>query len=122
MESLMLDTCRVTASGAGGSTFSEDTGQYTEPEPDTVYEGKCRVQVTGASVGEAAAGEHAWTSLTMTLQAPIVGTEDVRARHQVEILAAVHDPSLVGRKFLLTAISHKSDATCRRWQIVEVLS
>ena len=58
IEALMIDTCRITRPGDGVPVFDEDTGQYTNPEPVVVYEGKCRIQVLADLVGDDAESGH----------------------------------------------------------------
>lgn len=140
MESLMLATCRITRAAKLGdaeyvdvSTIDEETGQYPEQGRVTVYgpdvptgsDGKCRIQVKAdinSNVVETTAGEREWTYLTMTLQLPIEGSEDVRPDHICEILTSPEDESLVGRLMNVQGMYHKSQATHRRFRIREVVA
>lgn len=43
------DTVRVTRPASGPPVFNEETGEYTDPEPVTVYEGRGAVQSAGTA-------------------------------------------------------------------------
>lgn len=132
MESLMLATCRITrpaklgdAEYVDASTLDEETGQYPEQGRVTTYEGKCRIQVKAdinSNVVETTAGEREWTYLTMTLQLPIEGSEEVRPDNICEMLTSPEDESLVGRLLNVQGMYHKSQATHRRFRVREVIA
>jgi hypothetical protein len=121
-EANMTSTCLVTKDGAGDPTFNETTGQYTDPARVTVYEGKCRLQVTAIIAGsvDSDAGERLTTTQEAELQLPIGGTDDVAVDHQVKILTNPLDPALEDRVFSIVARHEKSQATSRRVRVVEV--
>lgn len=123
-ESLMTDTCRITKPGDGPRVYDPETMQYTDPARVTVYEGKCRVQIRGerSSGAEQEAGGRMVGTQQPELQLPVDGTEDVAPDHIVEMLTAVHDSSLVGRKFTIDGRHEKSQATMRRLRVIEVTS
>lgn len=125
VETLFLDSCRITKPGTGPTGFDEATGQNTPPPRVTVYEGPCRIQVKSdinSNVVETTSGEHEFTYLTATLQLPIAGTELVRPDNISEILACVDDPTMVGRLWNVQGVYHKSQATHRRFRIREVIA
>lgn len=116
-EALMVDTCRVehqtgsTNTDAGGST-----GIY-----DTLYTGKCRVQLVGAgSQALRDVGDQQVSVLTIQVQLPVVGTEGIHVRDRITILRATNDTDLVGREFRVTQPAPDSDAAARLLQCVEV--
>lgn len=126
MESLFLDTCRITKPGDGPRVFDDETGQYTDPARVDVYEGPCRLQVKAdinSNVVETTAGDREWTYLTASLQLPIAGTDDIRQDHIATILTCAHDETLVDREFNIQGLGqHKSDATHRRFRVRELIS
>lgn len=132
METLMLDTVRITKPGEGARVFDEETMQYTDPPRVVVYEGKCRLQVKAdinSNVVETTAGDREATYLTATLQLPIDADDstvvgepgDVRPDHVAEYLTCLTDATMVGRKWNIQGIYHKSQATHRRFRVREVI-
>lgn len=120
-ESLMVDACVITKAGEGSGVFNQDTGQYDEPDWVTVYTGRCRVQISADIVNatDSESAERQWTVQAAVVQLPVVGSEAVRVDQVVEITAAVHDQALVGRKYGVTALHHKTHATSRRLRVME---
>lgn len=45
---ILLDTVRITRAG-GPPVFNSDTGEYTDPQPQTVYEGRGAVLTAGTA-------------------------------------------------------------------------
>jgi hypothetical protein len=131
-ESLLTDTCKITAPGTGARTFNETTGQYTDPARVTVYEGPCRIQVKAdinSNVVETTAGEREWTYLTAQLQLPVNtpagATGDVTAikvDHVAEILTAPYSAAMVGRVFNIQGPYHKSHAVYLRFRVKEIVA
>lgn len=125
IEALMIDTCRITRPGDGVPVFDEDTGQYTNPEPVVVYEGKCRIQVRSDINSNAVAaviGEHEFTYRTGTLQLPIEGTGDVSTDSTAIVTACPLDADMVGRQLhVMAETKGKTHATHRRYRIREVV-
>jgi hypothetical protein len=115
----MTDACTVRRST--GET--EGPGGVIETTWSTVYDGQCRVQVSGrvqpgspADVGEAA--------LMLTqheVQLPIAAV-GILEGDRIEVTASAHDPDLVGRLYAVRAILTKSEATSRRVAAIEVTS
>lgn len=116
-ESLMLDTCTVTA--AGTNVTDDMTGEVTNTTT-TVYSGKCKVQ-QAAPVGQRVdAGQVSTILVGLSVHLPIVGSENVGRGHIVTITSAVLDTSLVGRTFEVHDLALKSFATARRLGCQEV--
>ncbi len=126
------DTCRITKPGVGARTFNESNGQYTDPARVTVYQGPCRIQVKvdiNSNVVETTAGDREWTYLVAQLQLPIdtppgstgsVAAVDVD--HICEVLTSPSDSTLVGAKYNVQGIYHKSQAVYRRFRVREVIA
>lgn len=123
-EALMVDTCRITRPGTGERDYDKGTMQYTDPQREVVYEGKCRVQLTAQSVGASnqAAGERLTTIQVAELQLPVVGTEGVAVHDVAEILTAKNDDALQGRQLTIAARHEKTHATSRRLRLKEATS
>lgn len=132
-EAEMIDRIRITRPGAGDRVFDDATGQYTEPDPVVVYEGKCRVQVRAdinSNAVEATFGDHEWTYRTAMLQLPIsAGPGDTGDPSLVipdcigELTASPLDPSRVGRVLNIVAETKtKTIASSRKLSVREVLS
>jgi hypothetical protein len=87
----------------------------------TVYSGKCQVQERDTQEQVALAGEADIDKQRYTVKLPVAGSEDVRPDDDVEMVSVVHDPSLNGRHFTVSAMHHKTFATARRLPVVEVV-
>lgn len=123
-ETLMRDTCRVTAPGPGDPVRNPDTGEVTYPDGPTVYEGPCRVRAENAVVAEAEAGERTVGVVRWTVSIPVIhptwDTSKVGRGHTVEVLTSELDPGLVGRKFTVSAGFVGSQNTARRLPVEAV--
>ncbi|MEV4521471.1 DUF6093 family protein [Micromonospora tulbaghiae] len=117
-EALMTDECVIRRDG--GTTYDPETGYPTE-STSQVYAGKCRVQQQSASAGAREVGEAAVLLLRLEVQVPmsVVG---VQADDVVEVTASRHDVELVGRRFRVRDLFHKTHATSRRLGVEEVTS
>lgn len=122
-ERTMSDTCRITRPGEGQGPFNPETGQYDDPLPVTVYEGKCRIPRRGtATTTTAAAGEQAFQVGEYPFEIPVEGDgyvvgEEVKPGQTVTYLTAAYDPSLAGRVFGIVDPVFQSQATKRRFKI-----
>jgi len=117
-EQLMTDAVIITAPGEGEPVFDPETGDYSTPEPVTLYEGKCRVQVPNVMETTPEYGGREVTVQTAILSVP-VGVEDVPVGATATITAAAFDPDLVGAVYRVTALHHKSQPTARRFRVEE---
>lgn len=116
-ESLMVDSCRITRPGDGDPVFNNATGQYDDPPPITVYEGKCRLQVRESNPSSADVAGASWTLQDLDLQLPVVGSEAVAEDQTVEYLTSAHDPALPGKRFRVSGLFVKTHATSRRLRV-----
>lgn len=115
---LMVDTCvikRITSHFTDGET-GIITSVYS-----TVYTGVCRVQRRTFFDRPHNAGEANELLLAVELQIPVsvvgVASEDI-----VTMLTSLHDADLVGRVFHVRGLSHKSHASARHFQCIEINS
>ena len=117
-ESLMVDTCTI-AHTTGEST-NDDTGVVT-PTTSTVYTGRCRIQQSqlGADSVPTDPGEAYARLVAFELQVPM-SVEVIRVHDVATVTASELDPDLVGRKFVILGLAHKTHATARRLQVQEV--
>lgn len=112
-ESLMVDTCTVTAAVA--LTTDDLTGVVT-PTLATQYSGRCKVQIAGAGGGSRTeAGAVSAVVLRMELHLPVTTSTTVSHGDLVTITASANDPMLVGRTFVLRDIPPKSFPTAHRF-------
>lgn len=114
-ERLMTDACLI----------RRRTGEYTDPSTGvitptyaTVYEGKCRVQQQTTQATEAKPGGAHLLILRLELQVPIAVT-GVEVADEVKVTASLADPDLTGRTLYVRDLAHKSQATSRRFQVME---
>lgn len=112
----MLDSCRITKPGVGPRVLDPVTGQYVDPAPVVVYEGRCRLGSAGqlAGISDAVAGEAVWDTQSSVLHLPVGGSEAVAPGHTVTYLTAVFDLSLVGNVYGVTGPHEVSQGTARR--------
>jgi len=115
-EALMVDACVVEAVTA--TTTDDITGQVTE-QTTTRYAGRCRVQQPAAMGQRTDVGEVTVTVLRLQLQLPVVGSETVARGDRVRLTASV-DTALLGRRWIVRDLAHKTHATARRLTIEEV--
>jgi len=115
----MTATCTITRAVAG-RTFNKATGTYTDPEPVTVYAGRCKVKSTARAVAEVEAGEQHVAVLDLALHLPIEGTGDVRRDDVARIDTNPDDPALVGRDFVVQAGDQGTTKTARRLPVEDV--
>lgn len=118
-ESLHVDQCRITRTGGARGPMDPETGQYPERPRVAIYEGPCRLQVTAADAAETGAGDMALRTQGTTLQLPVEATEDVAPGDVAEMLHSANDPAVVGRKYTVTTLHHKTHATSRRVRVTE---
>jgi hypothetical protein len=116
--SLMVDAITFTRA-TGTTTFDETTGRETAGAATTVYTGPCKVQRQRVAPADPEAGERTVTVEQVEVHVPVETTE-VRIGDVGTITSAVFDPALVGRKFRVTGLFHKSWATARRLRCDEV--
>jgi len=116
---LMVDACTIARETSGRAT-NLDTGQVVKVTT-TVYTGQCRVQHGGVQTASMPQiGEAQLELQELSLQLPITVT-DVRPDDLVTITSSVLDAGLTGRTFRVRGIGHKTHATARRLQLVEVI-
>lgn len=123
--SLMTDTCIVTAPGAGArGPINQTSLQYDAAPGDvTVYEGACRLgRIEIPHVTQAVGGEAAWNVQDSVLHLPMEDTDEVAAGQSVEYLSSAANPALVGRKFGIIGVVSGTNLTARRCIVREVVS
>lgn len=115
-ERLMTDLCIITS--VTGSTTDPLTGQVVEATA-VRYSGKCRIQAPGVQGAQADVGQVPVVVLRLQLQLPVAGSELVARGDTAEITSS-GDDALVGRRFAVRDLAHKSHATSRRLTIEEI--
>lgn len=117
VQALMVDTCTITR--VTGSSTDPGTGVVTETTTE-VYAGRCRVQGSKAGQGvRMDPGETSVVMLRLEVQLPmsVVGLAE---GDEVTVTASVHDEDLVGCRFRIHDLAHKTHATSRRVLVTEV--
>lgn len=113
----MRDACTIRRPDGTGTT-DPDTG-YPTQNYTTIYTGRCRVQQAVAIARPHEAGEDHVLIVRFDLQLPVAGTAGLKVNDQVTITAAVNDPDLINRVFLILELFHKSEPTARRVGMIE---
>ena len=115
-EALMVDTCTITR--VGTRTTDTTTAVVTTPTT-TLYTGRCRIQQAQAQAQREDIGEDHLLLLRLEVQLPMSLTGLV-VGDRITITAAADDADLVGRVFRVHDLAHKTHATARRPQCLEV--
>jgi hypothetical protein len=117
-EDLMRDEVTITRA-TGSASFDENTGRETAGTPTTVYTGPCRVQRRNVAEQTPEAGERTVTVQDVELHVPVTAT-GIDVGDLATINSAALDPELVGRRFRVVGLAHKTFATARRLRCEEV--
>jgi hypothetical protein len=116
---LMVDT--VTITRVTGTTTDPDTGVVT-PTTSTVYTGTAKIQQGAVPLGEPKdLGEASILVVRLEVHLPVSAT-GVLADDVVTVTASALDPDLVGKRFVIRSVAHKSFLTARRCDVSEVTS
>lgn len=114
-EARMTDAC--TSRRQTGTTYDDATGN-TVPTWTAVYAGPCRMKQPSAQANSSQVGE-----AQILLQSPELHVPMSAAMHrpgdEVTITASPSDPGLVGRVFIVRAVPAHSQATARRYGVLE---
>lgn len=114
----MTDTC--TTRRQTGTTYDDTTGATT-PTWTAGYAGPCRVRQPSAGGSRATVGE-----ADVILQRPEVHLPMTAALlspgDEVTLTGSVSDPLSIGRVFRVHAVPVHSQATARRYEVIERLS
>jgi hypothetical protein len=112
----MVDACTITRTT--GRSTDTTTGAVT-PTTSTLYTGKCRVQQQQAQATTEDVGEDQVLLLRLEVQLPMSVT-GLQVGDRITVTASAHDADLVGRVFRVHDLAHKTHATARRVQCLEV--
>ncbi|MCX4911804.1 DUF6093 family protein [Streptomyces sp. NBC_00878] len=99
------DTVRITDPSTGPRVFDTETGQYTYPEPETLYEGRGAVQTAGtaAEVIAIPGANLPWAPETRSKYRLLTPLDaPVAEKDQIVSVVAIHeggDLALLGRKW-----------------------
>lgn len=109
----MVDTCTITAPGAG-TTFDPNTGEYVTTPGATVYEGKCQVQVPSSIPQDVTAGDQLVVIERITVKIP--WDADAVPLNSVVTITAVAGVSGadVGTRYRVTGNHDKTFQTATR--------
>jgi hypothetical protein len=118
-EALMIDRCTIERVTGEPGSLDPETGVRDPAPSTTVYSDKCRVQTYEAHESTPDSGDHVWTVQRYAIHVP-VGT-DARVDDTVTITASPLDPDLVGRKYTVVALLHKTFATANRLAVDEIV-
>ena len=112
----MVDACTITR--VTGRTTDTTTGEVTDTT-STLYTGACRVQQQTADARREDVGEDRLLLLRIEVQLPMSVT-GLQVGDRITITASAHDADLLGRVFRAHDLAHKTHATARRVQCLEV--
>lgn len=118
-ESLMLDTGELRGPDVRGA-LNESTQQYTYTPGALKYSGKCKIQLRVSATGASpVAGDRAMAVLRYEVHLPM-STAAAAVDDWFKVTASVSDPELVGRRFRVAALVHKTHMSARRLICEEV--
>lgn len=119
-EALMVDAGELRAPDVRGAK-DPVTGKYTYTPGALRYEGSAKVQTTDTIGNKGDAAERVIMTtrfeLHLPMSAPAAAVDDVWT-----CTSSVLDPQLVGRRFRVASLVHKSFMTARRIAVEEVQS
>lgn len=119
-EALMVDTGELRGPDVRGA-LDPDTGQYAVTPGPLRYTGKAKLQTTDTIGNRGDAAERVVMTtrfeLHLPMSAPAAAVDDVWTPTTSEL-----DPELVGRRFRVASLVHKSFMTARRLAVEEVQS
>lgn len=119
-EELMVDTGELRGPDVRGS-IDPDTGLYPTTPGPLKYTGAAKLQTTDTIGNKGDAAERVVMTtrfeLHLPMSAPAAAVDDVFAFTSSEL-----DPELVGRRFRVASLIHKSFMTARRLAVEEVQS
>lgn len=116
----MRDTCTISLVTGVATDANGDTSDALT----TLYAGKCRVQTFEPQERNPDAAGATFTVQRYSVHVPVARTvADYKPApgHVIDITAAANDPHLVGRRFRVVALLHKTNATAYRLGVEEVL-
>lgn len=119
-ESLMVDSGELRGPDVNGP-LDPDTGQYAPAPGALKYSGKAKAQTADALGNDRAAGDRAVMvtrfEVHLPISAPAADVDDIWT-----FTSSAHDPQLVGRRFRVASLMHKSYPTARRLAVEETQS
>jgi hypothetical protein len=115
----MVDACTIARAGREPVT-DPDTGVVTYPTGPAFYTGPCLVQLPDVQESDVQAGEREWTQQRARIDVPMSVT-GVRVDDVVTVTRSELDPDLVGRRYVVAGLMHKTFATARRLRCTEVV-
>lgn len=118
-EASMVDTCTIRRPAP--DTTDPDTGEVTKTYDELYTAQRCRFQQRTGQADRRDVGEASVLLLSMELQLPVAVT-GLEPDDEVVCDTSVHDPDLVGRRWSVRTLAHKSEASARRVQLTEVTS
>lgn len=114
-EQRMTDTCTVRRET--GTAYDDDTG-ITTPTIVTIYDGPCRLKKPSPAASSATVGAAPVLLVQPELHLPMAAAL-LRPQDEVTLTASVSDPASAGRKFRVRAVPAHTQATARRYEVVE---
>lgn len=118
-EGRMVDSCTVTRPSATQGPWDDATGTYGPGEPETVYTGRCEVQLVEVLPQVAVSGEVDVFTQRVVVKLPVASSAGVRINDVVTVASGTNDASLAGRTYVVRGGHAKTYATARRLQCEE---
>lgn len=112
-EGLMVDACLV---GRPAEVYTDQTTGQVVNAYTTVYEGKCKIQITAGQSAHPEAGGAEFTVQQLRLDIP-VAAGPVAVDDTVTVTACAQDPQLVGTVLRIVEVFRKSMATAQRTRV-----
>lgn len=115
----MVDSCRISRTSGAPGPLDPATGLGAPAPTATVYEGKCRVQTYEAQESRPESGDHVYGVQRYSVHIPVGPV--VRVDDLVTVTSATLDPDLIGRRYKVVGLLHKSYATANRLLVEEIV-
>lgn len=112
---LMQDTCTIATPGADAPVYDPATNTSTASGAVQVYAGPVRVQLQAIASDRPLVAGDSLSTVRYVVSVP-VGAAAIPKGAVVTITESAHDPGLVGTKFTVRVVLHKSQATALRME------
>lgn len=112
---LMQDTCTIVAAGSSVPVYDPATNTSSVPTPEPIYSGPVRVQLQAIASDRPLVAGDSLATVRYVVSVPI-GAVNVPKGATITVTASAHDPGLVGTRFTVRSVLHKSQATALRME------
>lgn len=102
----MTGRCEISLPGDGRLVLNKATGISERPAVAPTYDDVCRIQVLNAQDSTTVVAEQTQTTIAYLVAISLTdeGANDISLAHVVHVTECTEDPSLVGKRLLVTSV------------------